>query len=247
MVFVHLSTGGTCLVPYFRTDAGRRWLRHRKGNQIARCLPEPKSSGDDLEIPDFMPIVDSETDWRKFRAGLIAASSKKATEAGVKGPGKDLRAVMMEFEEDGEWAHHIKAVEPGCLLVAHPLLFSEKQTHFYHAVVLIFMHDERGTAGLILNNPTMHNIGGVAGAESLAPVFEDNTLYLGGDVGINTLHVLHPYGSIQDSREVVRGVHIGGLQDSVWYVEQGRAKPEDFKWFGRYCGWAPGQVSGVED
>lgn len=248
MVFVHLSSAGTCFIPHLHTAKRHGWARDWRWSGIARCLPDSKGSGDEKrEIPDYMPVADSETDWRKFRAELIAASSKKATEAGAAESVKDLRDVMREFEADGEWAHHIKAVEPGCLLVAHPLLFAENQTHFYRSVVLIFMHDdERGTAGLILNNPTIHNIGGVAGAEALSPTFKDSTLYLGGDVGINTLHVLHPYGTIQESREVVRGVYIGGLQDSVRLVDEGRANPEDFKWFGRYCGWAPGQVSDTE-
>lgn len=53
---------------------------------------------------------------------------------------------------EGElWAHSLPGPEQGCLLVAHPLMFTTSQTYFFQSVILIFSHNESGSAGLILN------------------------------------------------------------------------------------------------
>lgn len=104
------------------------------------------------------------------------------------------------------------------------------------AVILVFSHDEMGSAGLILNRPTEHRIGNIpgaggppdprlrhrmhapmllactrlcwvqrcldAGAEALCPGFADMMLYLGGDVGESTFHILHSYHDLKNAHEV---------------------------------------------
>ncbi len=59
-------------------------------------------------------------------------------------------------------------------------------------MLLLFEHSERGSAGLILNRPTAHTISGLGSTmQRLCPEFQENILYLGGDVGRDTVHMLH--------------------------------------------------------
>ncbi len=113
------------------------------------------------------------------RARLVASTADKQDVSSGRGT------------SSGAWAHSIPLPEQGCLLVAHPLMFSEQQTYFYQSCIFLFHHDERGSAGIVLTRPSQHTLGTVAGAEMLCPEFEDSILHLGGDVGNDTLHVLH--------------------------------------------------------
>ena len=65
------------------------------------------------------------------------------------------------------------------------------------AVIFLFEHDDTGTAGFILNKPTEHKLGKLVGADELCPEFANNMLYLGGDVGHDTMHFLHGYSDVQ--------------------------------------------------
>ena len=65
------------------------------------------------------------------------------------------------------------------------------------AVIFLFEHSEKATAGFILNKPTEHTLGRLVGADALCPEFADCTLYLGGDVGHDTMHLLHGCSDIQ--------------------------------------------------
>ena len=69
--------------------------------------------------------------------------------------------------------------------------------HVWQAVIFLFEHDDKGTAGFILNRPTEHKLGKIVGADELCPEFADNLLYLGGDVGSDTMHFIHGYFDIQ--------------------------------------------------
>ena len=65
------------------------------------------------------------------------------------------------------------------------------------AVIFLCDLDYKASAGFILNRPTEHVLGRLIGADALCPEFADNTLYLGGDVGHDTMHFLHGYSDIQ--------------------------------------------------
>ena len=86
-----------------------------------------RSSGSEASaMPDSLPVAGVDTDWREFRARLVAGSKTKATppadstdEAGPSGQA-----------ETSHWAHTIPRPEQGCLLIAHPLMFVQQQTYF---------------------------------------------------------------------------------------------------------------------
>jgi putative transcriptional regulator len=121
-------------------------------------------------------------------------------------------------------------------------MFSQSQQYFSQAVILIFSHDESGSAGIILNKPTQYTVGQVLGAEELCPHFKDNMLYLGGDVGNEMIHVLHPHGDLQDAQEIVNGVYMGGFESAIRAIKAGNKSSQDFRWFARYAGWGAGQL-----
>ena len=64
-------------------------------------------------------------------------------------------------------------------------------------VIFLFEHDDTASAGFILNKPSEHVLGKLVGADELCPEFAENRLYLGGDVGHDTLHFLHGCSDIQ--------------------------------------------------
>ena len=87
-------------------------------------------------MPDSLPVAGVDTDWREFRARLVAGSQKKATppadstdEAGPSGQA-----------ETSHWAHTIPRPEQGCLLIAHPLMFVQQQTYFNQVRVQCDQH-----------------------------------------------------------------------------------------------------------
>ena len=159
------------------------------------------------------------------------------------------------------WAHPLSRPERGCILVAHPLLFTSAQTYFSKSVVFLIEHDNAeetsvddgdrigarlqggGTCGLILNKPTTLTLSDVGGGVSpLLPAFGGSTLHLGGDVERQSLHVLHGVAGLAGSLEVVSGVRVGGVDAAAQAVAEGRARAGDFKFLHGYCGWSPGQL-----
>lgn len=172
-------------------------------------------------MPDTLPSINPDTDWRSFRAKLVNRTSNTTGDV---------------------WAHSLPHPEKGCLLLSHPIMFTHSQTYFYQAVILVWAHDETGSAGLILNAPTQHTVGSVHGAELLRPELSSCPLYLGGDVGRHTLHLLHGISGLQDSIEVLPGVHLGGFEGTQHALASGKHSAQDLKVFNRYCGWGPGQL-----
>jgi putative transcriptional regulator len=131
------------------------------------------------------------------------------------------------------------------LLLANPALFSSSQPYFHRAVIFLFDHTDEGSAGLILNRPTEHKLGNIAGAAPFLPEFNDAPLFLGGDVGKSSLHLLHAdnIDALPTGRRVVRGVAMGGFDGAQAAVRSGAMQKADFRFFTRYCGWGPGQLA----
>eukprot|EP00803_Ostreobium_quekettii_P000196 evm.model.scf_1281EXC.5 EVM.evm.TU.scf_1281EXC.5 scf_1281EXC:17665-18611(+) len=212
-----------CLHGFPRSPAPKR---NRPCGRVG-CGADPEDQAS-ASIPDSLPLAGVDTDWRDFRARLVATSRSGSAASGV---------------EDGRWAHAVHAPETGCLLVAHPLMFSQSQTYFSQAVIFIFTHSESGSAGLILNRPTEFTLGKVAGAEEMCPEFAESQLRLGGDVGKSTLNILHSYGELEGAIEIVNGIYLGGFEAARRAVREGNAQGKDFTWFMHHAGWGPGQVS----
>lgn len=84
--------------------------------------------------------------------------------------------------------------------------------------------------------PTEFLIDQTQGAEFLQPEFNKCRLYLGGDVGSDTLHLLHGIQGMQDAVQVLKGVFIGGFPTAREGLASGRYQPDQFKVLTRYAG-----------
>ena len=196
---------------------------------------------------DVAPALES--DWREFRAQLLAREravtpeEERARAAAVSEENlKVLETQNPRLAASAPWAHVIGAPEKGCLLVAADHEFRMSQQYFHQAVILVLEHHENGSMGVILNRPTQYDMGYVSG-EANGP-FAKNALYFGGDVGDGTVSFLHGREDVKGSVEVLPGVYLGGYDSACELVQQdgSTCHADEFKFFARYCGWAPGQL-----
>lgn len=69
----------------------------------------------------------------------------------------------------------------------------------------------------------------LAGAEALKPEFEQNTLFLGGDVGnaegANVLQLLHNQKNFAKSIEIFDGVYMGGFEAAKMAIRRDGLDP----------------------
>ena len=135
------------------------------------------------------------------------------------------------------WAHRLEHIEQGCVLLSHPEMFrGGHQTYFHQAVIFVISHSHDHTAGIILNRPTQYTMGQVGGSSDLLPAFQENRLFLGGDVNDSVLYIMHTRQGLEGASEIVDGVYLGGHDACKAAVEAGDAPASDFKWFTRNAG-----------
>jgi putative transcriptional regulator len=67
-------------------------------------------------------------------------------------------------------------------------------------------------------------------------------VYFGGDVGDGAVSLIHGRRDVTNSLEIRPGLYLGGMDCAKQMVTDGKAKPEEFKFFARYAGWGPGQL-----
>ena len=126
---------------------------------------------------------------------------------------------------------------PGRLLVATPLLGEP----FRRAVILLLEHDESGTLGVVLNQPTTVEVG------SVLPQWRDHLtgepmFFNGGPVSLDTALGLAASDSDPDGFRRIAGavgvidldVPIGDLAPHLAAV----------RIYAGYSGWSPGQLDG---
>lgn len=129
---------------------------------------------------------------------------------------------------------------PGVLLLATPWL---KDPNFDRAVVLICLHSDEGTMGLVLNRPL-----GVTAGQGLAGVVSaerrEMPLYGGGPVTPDTLFALHTLASLHEaSTPVCDGIDfVHGTDDLLGVLQAPPGEDETLRLFAGCAGWAPGQL-----
>ena len=129
--------------------------------------------------------------------------------------------------------------EPGRLLVASPILGEP----FHHSVILILEHDESGTLGVVLNQPTTVDVG------SVLPAWRDHltgtpTLFQGGPVALDSaLGLAAAEGSDEPSgfRRVSGPL---GIIDLDTPPDQLAPQLHALRIFAGYAGWSPDQLDG---
>ncbi|MCU0338989.1 MAG: YqgE/AlgH family protein [Spirosomaceae bacterium] len=126
----------------------------------------------------------------------------------------------------------------GCLLIAEPFL---GDPNFERTVVFMCEHNERGSFGLVLNQPTNLSLNDVFSA----PVATNFPLYLGGPVEQNTLHFIHRLSFVEDAIEVGEDLYWSGdYEQIVSLLNIGKITEQDIRFFIGYSGWSAGQLDG---
>ena len=118
----------------------------------------------------------------------------------------------------------------GRLLVAAPAL---RDPNFVRCVILIAEHGEGGAMGVVLNRPSETSVG-EAVPELASLSAEDDPVYVGGPVAMDSVLALAEVDDPEDASELVLG-DVGFVQDPDVIARRGRI-------FVGYAGWSAGQI-----
>lgn len=138
--------------------------------------------------------------------------------------------------------HPADTPAPGLLLAAAPSL----EDPFHHAVILLLEHDESGSLGVVLNQPTTLDVGSVlplwrehlTGSPHLfqgGPVALDSALGIAALEGVTMLDADEPEGF----RRVTGAL---GLVDLDTSADALAPHLRALRIYAGYAGWAPGQL-----
>jgi len=126
----------------------------------------------------------------------------------------------------------------GRLLISEPFL---KDPNFRRSVVLLADHQEEGTLGFILNQPSTLLL------KDLVPdLWEaDYPVFIGGPVEVDTVHFIHCcYDKLGSGEEIAEGIYWGGNFETLKIlVNNNRISKEEVKFFLGYSGWGAGQLA----
>ena len=112
----------------------------------------------------------------------------------------------------------------------------------WRSIILMCQYSEPGGAlGVVTNRPTGNTLGELLETNEhpeLQP-FHNNQVWKGGDVGGgNSLLFVHGCSCVEGATKLREGLYFGGQATSMAQaIEDGKAKPEDFKLFVGYAGW----------
>ena len=136
---------------------------------------------------------------------------------------------------------HTSAVgpAPGMFLVARRTL---RDMHFRQSVVYLLEHDDRGTAGLIVNRPSQIRL-----SEAVAEIDEaaarHHALYYGGPVGVSQITMLLRNEAESPLLTPVDGDVFVSANRQVLERLLANGKPEnELHFYLGHAGWAPGQL-----
>lgn len=190
-----------------------------------------------------LPHTTKDGDWREFRAQLVSRS--RLTPQASWDEIEDGEFGGSASSDSGDdWAHLIATPEPGCVLLANPMLFGSSQTYFEQAVILVIEHSDQGSMGIILNKPSELRLKQMEDVvlDSQFRVFAKNKVYLGGDVDADGLYLLHEH-RVPGAAQVRPNLYLGGADGLCESVNNGDVLPESVFWFCRYAGWTRGQLA----
>ena len=125
----------------------------------------------------------------------------------------------------------------GKLLISEPFL---ADPNFRKTVILLCEHEEEGSVGFVLNR--MANF---CTDEIIPGLLKFNfPIFYGGPVEENSLHFIHTCGNeIPHSLHIGNGLFWGGELEAINHlITEGKALPQNFKFFIGYSGWGVGQL-----
>lgn len=76
----------------------------------------------------------------------------------------------------------------------------------------------------------------------IGPIFTPNTMYMGGENGVDMAVMFHKYPLGGTAKKVGCGIYMGGLKQAKELVEARQAHPRDFKFVFNHVRWGPGML-----
>lgn len=112
--------------------------------------------------------------------------------------------------------------------------------NFRRAVVLLTEHNDDGSIGFVLNQPTKINLNDVL--EDFPKI--DCKIFIGGPVQQETLHFIHSIEELkQESIPIAPGIYWGGNFDKLKeLIRAQQVESDQIRFFLGYSGWAPQQL-----
>eukprot|EP00250_Pteridium_aquilinum_P010868 c19684_g1_i2 orf=150-1259(-) len=188
-----------------------------------------------------------ESDWRAFRASLVAGEQALAKESKLHNVSEpSLRGTTGTLGKT--WAHPLVVPEAGCVLVATDKL--DGQIDFERTVILLLRvgsnKPREGPFGVILNRPTLQTINKLEPENrTLADVFGNCPYFYGGPLESELFLLMQEGGSHKQFGEIIPGVShvgLGGLQHAAHLLKDGAATVNDFRFYVGYAGWGFDQL-----
>jgi len=131
-----------------------------------------------------------------------------------------------------------KEVQVGSILISKPFIEDKR---FEKTIILIVEHNQNGTIGFIINQPTDLKV------HDLLPDFHEFSISVkkGGPVEINNLFFIHKYPDlINNSLEIKSGVFWGGeLKDLLKGYHNHEITNDQISFFLGYTGWEKNQLA----
>lgn len=125
----------------------------------------------------------------------------------------------------------------GKLLIATPFL---SDPSFSRSVVFLCEHGPDGTLGFVLNQLMAVTLGDLL---SETTYIQPLSVYQGGPVQPDTLHMLHRIPALLGGNEVAPGITWGGSYEELQHLARNYASKEgDLRLFLGYAGWTECQL-----
>lgn len=220
----------------------------KTGDRGAAAMADEKGAG--LQGRRRSRVSINESDWRTFRARLVAGEQAPAESSDLSQATSGSRVPTITLGKC--WAHPLHAPEAGCLLIATDKL--DGQIDFERTVILLLRSGSNkpreGPFGVILNRPTSQTIKELDHENrTLTGVFGDCEYFYGGPLESELLLLLQEQGKAHANKkqfdEIIPGishVSVDKLPNAARLMKGGAVKSGDFRYFIGYSGWGLDQL-----
>lgn len=124
----------------------------------------------------------------------------------------------------------------GRLLISEPFL---NDPNFVRSVVLLAEHSDAGAFGFTLSEESNLLLSDVLPDLFNLPI----PIYIGGPVGLDTLHFIHRSKLLNDGIALGNGIFWGGSIEAVRIlIASGQLLPDEIRFYVGYSGWSAGQL-----
>lgn len=128
-------------------------------------------------------------------------------------------------------------IKPKTLLIASPELLDP---YFRRSVVLILIHDDETTVGLVLNTPSKIDCQQIMSQFNLKWNGPHKDLLVGGPVDPKSLWMLHSDGWSFEHTSIFRGLSVSRSEEALSALCH--AEEQRLRVFVGYAQWGPGQL-----